>query len=64
MTFKKGDKVIMTKCTEAEVHKGRVWECADDSFQRYKKLPPKDTLHVVYLKGYDSAFWCKYLKKI
>ena len=57
-TFKKGDKVLMHSCIEANEkdHKGKVWECKTDSFLS------KSNSDVVFLNGFSGYFYTKYLQ--
>lgn len=55
-TFKKGDKVVIHTCGEADYHKGKIWECQTDS---YKDRGGSD---VVFLKGFSGCFASKYLQ--
>ncbi len=58
MKLKKGQKVVMHTCYLAGIHKGRVWECREDSF-----ISNSDT-EVVFLKGFTGYFDCEYLQFI
>lgn len=52
MTYKKGDKVVMSDCFEAEHYEGKVWTCSGDSFQ------DSSGEEVVYLDDKSSYFSC------
>lgn len=56
--LKKGDKVVMHSCGEAEFpkYKGKIWECEDNSFMS------KSGCEVVFLKGFSGTFITKYLQ--
>lgn len=55
-TFKKGDKVIMVDCHEADYYKDKEWTCLTDSYIS------KSDVHVVHLEGFAGAFAVEYLK--
>lgn len=57
-TFKKGDKVLMHTCGEANFpkYKGKIWTCKTDS---YKDRANQD---VVFLEGFSGYFSCEYLQ--
>jgi hypothetical protein len=55
--LKKGDKVVMHTCSEAEVYKGKIWTVASNVW----KLCGTD---VVMLEGFSGAFAVKYLQKV
>lgn len=56
-TLKKGDKVVMHTCMEANFYKDRVWTCKTDS---YKK---ESGTEVVFLEGFRGCFSVDFLKK-
>ena len=58
-TFKKGTKVVMHSCGEANFpkYKGRIWTCQTDSFT---STSGDD---VVFLIGFSGYFLTKYLKQ-
>lgn len=58
--MKKGDKVKMINCGEAEYYPDKIWECRTDSFCP-KNYP--DEL-VIMLEGYAGWFLCEYLQKV
>lgn len=58
--LKKGDKVVMTNCGEAEHYAGKVWECITDQRKSHKGRNPED---VVSLKGFSGSFLVKCLTK-
>jgi G:T-mismatch repair DNA endonuclease (very short patch repair protein) len=57
-TFKKGDRVLMHSCGEADIpkYKGKIWTCETDS---YLDRGRKD---VVFLEGFSGCFSTKYLQ--
>lgn len=55
-TLKKGDKVIMINCGEANFYKGKIWECETHSFSQIGN-------ELVFLKGFSGSFLTKYLVK-
>lgn len=61
--YKKGDKVKMINCGEAncEKYKDKVWTCKTDS--RYlSKIESAD--EVVWLEDFSGCFCCKYLTRV
>ena len=58
--IKKGDKVIMHSCREANFpkYKDKKIECLSDSFKNINGI------EVVFLNGVSGYFICKYLKKV
>lgn len=57
-TLKKGDKVIMHNCVEAEFYKATQWVCQTNSFN------DRGGQDVVFLENFSGYFIAKYLKKI
>ena len=57
-TFKKGDKVVMHSCGEANFpeYKGKVWICLTDSFLS------RSNSELVFLEGFSGSFLVKYLQ--
>ncbi len=58
--IKKGDKVQMVNCMEADAHKDKIWTVRTDSF--IPKNYPNEL--VVMLDGFAGWFACEYLIKI
>ena len=56
-TLRKGDKVVMHNCGEAEYYKDTTWTCITPSFKN------RSMDEVVFLKGYSGSFLTKYLRK-
>jgi hypothetical protein len=57
--LKKGDKVVMHSCMEAEAHNGKIWICQDDQFtSRYNEQ------EVIFLEGFAGYFSVSYLQKV
>lgn len=56
--LKKGDKVVMHTCGEAEHYKGKVWTCNSDEFTSSSKE------QVVFLEGFSGYFLVKYLQVV
>ena len=54
-TFKKGDKVFMVNCGEAEHYSNRIWTCMTNSFKQGGS-------DLVFLHGFSGSFLTKYLK--
>lgn len=58
--LKKGDKVVMHTCGEAEHYDGQIWTCISDE----QKLHESHKYNVVWLKGFSGCFAAKYLQKV
>lgn len=56
--LKKGDKVMMHGCFEADLHRDKIWTCADDSFLACSGE------EVVFLEGYRGYFCAENLRKV
>ena len=58
-TFKKGEKVVMHNCIEANIPKynGKIWTCKTDSFLDRAKQ------EVVFLEGFSGYFLAEYLQR-
>ena len=54
--LKKGDKVEMHTCLEADVYKDEVWTCETDEFSS------QSGTSVVFLEGFSGYFATKFLK--
>lgn len=59
-TLKKGDKVVMHSCIEANYHlyKGKLWITQTDSFLDKAKD------EIVFLEGFSGGFLTKYLQLV
>lgn len=59
-TFKKGDKVIMHSCCEANIpnFKGKIWTCKTDSYL------DKGKQEVVFIEGFNGCFIVEYLRPV
>jgi hypothetical protein len=55
--LKKGDKVVMHTCIEAERHNGRIWTCKTDEFERNGQ-------RLVFLEGFTGCFSAEYLQRV
>jgi hypothetical protein len=55
--LKKGDKVVMHTCIEAEVYDGTIWTVASDEYELCGEK-------VVKLENFVGAFAVKYLQKV
>jgi hypothetical protein len=55
--LKKGDKVVMHTCGEAEHYEGQIWNVTSNEWELCGSK-------VVMLKGFSGAFSCEYLQKI
>ena len=54
--LKKGDKVVMHTCGEANYYKGRIWTCRCDEYTSSAKQ------QLVFLEGFSGSFLVKYLQ--
>ncbi|MFP4976362.1 hypothetical protein ACE6ED_13245 [Paenibacillus sp. CN-4] len=59
--LKKGDRVVMHTCIEAETHNGRIWTCSSDQFTRGTGALAQDS---VFLEGFSGLFASEYLQKV
>jgi hypothetical protein len=57
--FKKGDKVVMHTCMEAEQHQGKIWTCKTDEYVTGKGVYKQN---LVFLEGFSGSFLTKYLQ--
>lgn len=55
--LKKGDKVVMHTCLEAERHAGKIWTCRSDESEMCGSK-------VVWLDDFSGAFATKFLQKV
>ncbi|MGG3803144.1 hypothetical protein [Metabacillus fastidiosus] len=58
--LKKGDKVVMHTCVEAEHYNGRIWTCRTDEFKHH----PNHEYTVIMLEGFSGSFQTEYLQKV
>ncbi|MES5957513.1 hypothetical protein QCI42_29905 [Bacillus fungorum] len=58
--FKKGDKVIMHTCDEANYYYNRIWTCKTDEFVKGKGMYKQN---LVFLEGFSGSFLTEYLRK-
>jgi hypothetical protein len=58
--LKKGDKVVMHTCGEAEHYDGKIWTCRTDE----SKLHPSHNYTVVWLEDFSGCFATEYLQKV
>ena len=56
--LKKGDKVVMHTCGEAEYYYGQIWTCQYDQFNAKNGSP------VVFLEGFSGYFLVEYLQYV
>lgn len=59
--LKKGDRVVMHTCIEAETHNGRIWTCSGDQFTRGTGALAQDS---VFLEGFSGSFAPEFLQKV
>lgn len=59
--LKKGDRVVMHTCIEAEVHGGRIWTCSGDQFTRGTGALAQDS---IFLEGFSGSFAPEFLQKV
>lgn len=57
--LKKGDKVVMHTCGEAEHYKGQVWICKNDEYTTGKGVYKQS---LVFLEGFSGCFATEYLQ--
>jgi hypothetical protein len=58
--LRKGDKVVMHTCMEAEFHDGTIWTCRTDE----RKLHESHNYKMVWLEGYSGCFSTEFLQKV
>ncbi|WP_181917180.1 hypothetical protein [Virgibacillus dokdonensis] len=58
--LKKGDKVVMHTCMEAEAHDGKIWTCRSNEFKHH----PSHNYTSVMLEGYSGSFKTEFLQKV
>lgn len=58
--LRKGDKVVMHTCIEAESNNGTVWTCETNEFKHHSN----HDYTVVMLEGYSGSFAAEYLQKV
>jgi hypothetical protein len=56
--LKKGDKVVMHTCGEAEHYEGKVWTCRSDEYKS------ESGRNGVFLEGFSGHFKTAYLQKV
>jgi hypothetical protein len=59
--LKKGDKVVIHTCGEAEHYNGKIWTCKTDEFVSGNGIYQQD---VIFLEGFSGSFVTKYLQKV
>lgn len=59
--LKKGDRVVMHTCIEAETHNGRIWTCSSDQFTRGTGALAQDS---IFLEGFSGSFAPEFLQKV
>ncbi|AKO91956.1 hypothetical protein BEH_07495 [Priestia filamentosa] len=59
--LKKGDKVVMHTCMEAEIHDGKIWTCRTDEYIQGEGVYEQ---RLVFLDGFGSSFLVKYLQRV
>jgi hypothetical protein len=61
--LKKGDKVVMHTCIEAENPKneGRIWTCKIDEYTQGEGVYKQN---LIFLEGFSGSFSTKFLQKI
>ncbi|MGX7745822.1 hypothetical protein [Rhodopseudomonas parapalustris] len=58
--LKKGDKVVMHTCIEAETYNGKIWTCRTDEYMSGGKNP----YGLIFLEGFCGSFATEYLQKV
>ncbi len=61
--LKKGDKVVMHTCGEAEHYDGRIWTCRTDEEVRYKGQGVLEQ-RLVFLEDFSGSFDANCLQKV
>ncbi|MFS0784757.1 hypothetical protein [Bacillus sp. 1P06AnD] len=61
--LKKGDKVVMHTCGEAEHYNGKVWTCQNDEYVDFKGQGIYER-NLVFLEGFSGSFLTKYLQLV
>ncbi|MEC2450580.1 hypothetical protein P9Z54_27020 [Bacillus cereus] len=59
--MKKGDKVVMHTCGEAQHYDGKIWTCTTDEFVRGEGVY---TQNLVFLEEFSGCFLAKYLQRV
>ncbi|MEH6943568.1 hypothetical protein [Bacillus sp. JJ722] len=58
--LKKGDKVVMHTCGEAEHYNGKIWTCKTDEFKHH----PNHDYTVIMLEGFSGSFHTEFLQLV
>lgn len=58
--LKKGEKVVMHTCIEAESHDGVIWTCKSNEFKHH----PNHDYTVIMLEGFSGSFQTEYLQRV
>jgi hypothetical protein len=59
--LKKGDKVVMHTCMEAEHYDGKIWTCSCDEYEKGSGVYKQN---LIFLEGFGSCFLTEYLQKV
>lgn len=59
--LKRGDKVVMHTCIEAEKYNGKIWTCEGDEYTKGKGVYSEN---VVFLEDFSGYFLTEYLQKV
>ncbi|WP_214873376.1 hypothetical protein [Exiguobacterium sp. s140] len=58
--LKKGDRVVMHTCLEAEKYDGKIWTCESDEFKHHSS----HDFTVIMLNGFSGSFATEFLQKV
>ncbi|MEH6941493.1 hypothetical protein [Bacillus sp. JJ722] len=61
--LKKGDKVVMHTCGEAEHYNGKIWTCKNDEYVSFEGQGIYEQ-KLVFLEGFSGSFHTKYLQLV
>jgi len=59
--LKKGNKVVMHTCIEAEKYNGKIWTCKTDEYIKGEGIYKQN---LVFLEGFSGCFSTEYLQKV
>ncbi|PEY43855.1 hypothetical protein CN354_01405 [Bacillus cereus] len=61
--LKKGDKVVIYTCGEADKYKDRIWTCKTDEYINRKGEGIFEQ-RLVFLEGFSGCLLTKYLRRV
>lgn len=59
--LKKGEKVVMHTCGEAEQYDGKIWTCKTDEYEKGESVYKQ---RLVFLEGFSGCFAVEFLQKV